>query len=184
MSSIRRDTDKYWFEGVGYESLQELLEKVPDPYDENGRIWFDGASFDSKKELLNAYEGEDDVRALSMLFTTTPTIAGEEIEKALGMVSADCAYGMNVFRDIFASVRDFVGGRSKATEKVLRDAKGVVKQEMAKQAVEMGAEAIVGLTFDVTEMGGGLKVGMLLVSGTGTAVKFVRAADPASERGN
>ena len=162
----------------------DLMKAMKIEYRGSGKYYWNGDFFDDYDAVLRAAdESVEPSKSLNFLFSTTHSIEGKGVPEVLGVVAADCAYGMNVFRDIFASVRDFVGGRSKATEKVLRDAKDVVKQEMAEQAVEMGAEAIVGLAFDVTEMGGGLKAGMLLVSGTGTAVKFVRAADPASERG-
>ena len=85
---------------------------------------------------------------------------------------ADCAYGMNVFRAIFSAMRDLLGGRPKAVEKVIRDAKIAAQQEMSEQALAKGANAIVAVAFDFNELDGGGKHGMLFVGGTGTAVKL------------
>jgi uncharacterized protein YbjQ (UPF0145 family) len=135
--------------------------------------WWKGNAFDNYESALRAADASSRViPKIDMLFTTTPTVAGREIEKAIGMVSADCAYGMNVFRDMFAGLRDLVGGRSQSVEKILKDAKKTVQTEMAQQALDLGADAIVSVDFDFNELDGGGKNGMLLVSGTGTAVKL------------
>ena len=69
-----------------------------------------------------------------MLVTTTPIIEGKRIVKYYGIVSGETIIGANVFRDLFASIRDIVGGRSGAYEEVLRMAKDTALQEMQAQA--------------------------------------------------
>lgn len=59
-----------------------------------------------------------------MLLTTTNTIEGKQIKKYLGIVSGEAIIGANLFRDIFAGIRDIVGGRTSSYEEVLREAKG------------------------------------------------------------
>ena len=79
-----------------------------------------------------------------MLITTTPTIEGKRITNYYGIVSGETIIGANVFRDLFASIRDIVGGRSGSYEEVLREAKETALREMQDQAARMGANAVIG----------------------------------------
>ncbi len=105
-----------------------------------------------------------------MIIVTTPNLEGRRISKYLGLVSGDAVLGANIFRDLFAGIRDIVGGRSAAYEKELRQAKRLALVEMMDEATELGANAVVGvdLDYETIEMGSG--GGMLMVSATGTAV--------------
>lgn len=107
-----------------------------------------------------------------VILTTSFEVAGREIESEIDMITAECAYGMNIFRDFFAGIRDLVGGRSKAVEKVLRDARTTVFDELRLQAEELGADAVIAVDLDYHELTGGGKGGMLLVVATGTAVRL------------
>ena len=105
-----------------------------------------------------------------MLIVTTPSVEGRRIARHLGLVTGDAILGANIFRDLFAGIRDVVGGRSAAYERELREAKRIALEEMSAQARELGANAVVGvdLDFETITMGGG--GGMLMVSASGTAV--------------
>ena len=103
-----------------------------------------------------------------MLVVTTHTIEGKKIKQYLGIVSSEAILGANIFKDIFASIRDIVGGRSAAYEKELRKAKGIALAEMTEQAGQLGANAIVGVDLDYESLAVGN--GMLMVIATGTAV--------------
>jgi uncharacterized protein YbjQ (UPF0145 family) len=105
-----------------------------------------------------------------MLLTTTSVIDGKQIVKYHGLVSGEAILGANIFRDLFAGVRDIVGGRSASYEKELRRAKDLALQEMTEQAQAMGANAIVGIDLDYETVGQGGS--MLMVSANGTAVTF------------
>ena len=83
-----------------------------------------------------------------MLVVTTHSIEGKKIKQYLGIVSAEAILGANIFKDIFASIRDIVGGRSAAYEKELKKAKGIALAEMTEQASQLGANAIVGVDLD------------------------------------
>ncbi|MBD3167974.1 MAG: heavy metal-binding domain-containing protein, partial [candidate division Zixibacteria bacterium] len=83
-----------------------------------------------------------------MLMTTTPNFDERKIVQYMGLVNGDAIMGANLFRDIFARVRDVVGGRSAAYEKELRRAKEIALEEMQSQAQAMGANAIVGIDLD------------------------------------
>ena len=105
-----------------------------------------------------------------MLIVTTPSVEGRRVARHLGLVTGDAILGANIFRDLFAGIRDIVGGRSAAYERELREAKRIALEEMSAQARELGANAVVGvdLDFETITMGGG--GGMLMVSASGTAV--------------
>jgi uncharacterized protein YbjQ (UPF0145 family) len=105
-----------------------------------------------------------------MLTVTTPTVSGHRIVKHFGIVSGEAILGANIFRDLFASIRDIVGGRSAAYEQELRKAKAIAIQEMQQQASELGATAVVGVDLDYETIQVGASGGMLMVSASGTAV--------------
>jgi len=103
-----------------------------------------------------------------MIITTTPDIAAKQIKQYLGIVTGEAVMGTNMFRDLFAKVRDIVGGRSGAYEKELKKAREIALQEIEAGAVELGANAIVGVDIDYEVLGA--DNGMLMVSISGTAV--------------
>ncbi|MGH2768392.1 MAG: heavy metal-binding domain-containing protein [Actinomycetota bacterium] len=104
-----------------------------------------------------------------MLVTTTPTVEGRRIVEYYGLVSGEAILGANIFRDLFAGIRDIVGGRSAAYERELRTAKELAVSEMSEQAESMGANAVVAVDLDYETVGGG---SMLMVSASGTAVRI------------
>ena len=103
--------------------------------------------------------------------TTTPTYPNLEIEEVKGVITSECVFGMNVFRDFFAGMTDFFGGRSEASQKVLRDARETCLNELKKEAYELGADGVIGIDLDYSEISGKGK-GMLFLVASGTAVKF------------
>jgi uncharacterized protein YbjQ (UPF0145 family) len=103
-----------------------------------------------------------------MIITTTPNIEGKRIKEYLGIVTGEAVVGANLFRDLFAGLRDIVGGRSGAYEKELRKARNLAFEEITEAAQELGANAIVGVDIDYEVLGE--KNGMLMVSVSGTAV--------------
>jgi len=107
-----------------------------------------------------------------MIVTTTPDIQGKNITKYFGLVSGEAILGANIFKDIFASITDIVGGRSATYEKELRTAKDLAVKEMIDQAQAMGANAVVGVDLDYETIGSGGHGGMLMVSACGTAVVY------------
>jgi uncharacterized protein YbjQ (UPF0145 family) len=103
-----------------------------------------------------------------MLMTTTSVVEGKPVSRYLGVVTGEAIIGANVFRDLFASVRDIVGGRSATYERGLAEAREVAMQEMPERAQQLGANAIIGIDVDYEVMG--QNNGMLMVSVSGTAV--------------
>lgn len=105
-----------------------------------------------------------------MIITTTPNIEGKNITQYLGIVTGEAVVGANLFRDLFASVTDIVGGRSGAYEKEFRKAREIAFEELESAARQQGANAVVGVDLDYEVLGE--KNGMLMVSVSGTAVKI------------
>ncbi len=103
--------------------------------------------------------------------TTAFSVANREIEREIEIVSAECAFGMNIFRDFFAGMTDIFGGRSKATQNVLRDARQRVLMELKQEALSVGADAVLGVNLDYNEFSGKGK-GMLFLVASGTALKL------------
>jgi uncharacterized protein YbjQ (UPF0145 family) len=104
-----------------------------------------------------------------LIVTTTDGIEGRKVTVYLGVVTGEAVLGANIFKDLFAGIRDIVGGRSAAYEGELRKAKDTALQEMAERARELGADAVVGVDLDYEAIGSG---NMLMVSANGTAVKI------------
>ena len=103
-----------------------------------------------------------------MILSTTPQIEGHPIREYKGVVTGETIIGANVFKDLFAGIRDIVGGRAGSYEKVLIEAKDTSMQEMMQRAMAMGANAIVGIDIDYETVGESNS--MLMVSTSGTAV--------------
>jgi uncharacterized protein YbjQ (UPF0145 family) len=107
---------------------------------------------------------------LPMIIVTTPSLEGHRITRYLGLVSGEAILGANIFRDMFAGIRDIVGGRSAAYEQELRKAKAIALDEMQEDAQRLGGNAIVGVDLDYETITMGSGGGMLMVSASGTAV--------------
>ena len=100
-----------------------------------------------------------------MIVTTTPSIEGKNIRKYHGVVVGEAILGANVFRDIFASITDIVGGRSASYEQELGKARDIALHELEERARNFGANAVVGVDLDYEVINN-----MLMVSASGTAV--------------
>lgn len=107
-----------------------------------------------------------------MLVVTTPNVPGREVAETLGMVSGEAILGANIFKDLFAGIRDIVGGRSAAYEKELRRAKEIAVQEMENECAALGGDAILSVDLDYESLQIGQGGNMLMVSASGTAVKL------------
>lgn len=103
-----------------------------------------------------------------MLVSTTPTIEGKRITKYCGVIAGEAILGANIFKDLFAGIRDLVGGRSGTYERELQRAREIALKELQERAQELGANAVVGVDIDYEVLGSGAS--MLMVSVSGTAV--------------
>lgn len=102
--------------------------------------------------------------------TTASILEGFRVVETIDVISAECVFGMNIFRDFFASVTDVFGGRSRATQKVLRDARKRCLDELRYEAREVGANAVIAVDLDYSEFSGHGK-SMLFLVASGTAVR-------------
>ena len=105
-----------------------------------------------------------------MLKTTTPTLEGRPIRQYHGVVTGEAIIGANIFKDMFASIRNVVGGRAGAYESTLSDARDAAMEDMGEAAAKLGANAIVGIDIDYEVLGA--DNGMLMVCVSGTAVSI------------
>jgi uncharacterized protein YbjQ (UPF0145 family) len=105
-----------------------------------------------------------------MLITTTSSVDGRPVQEYLGIINAQSIIGANIFKDIFAGLRDVFGGRSKTYEKVLEQAKEDALRELSEKAQALGANAVIGVDLDFETVGGGGS--MLMVIASGTAVRL------------
>jgi len=103
-----------------------------------------------------------------MQLTTTPSIEGRRITKYCGVIAGEAILGANLFKDLFAGIRDLVGGRSATYERELQRAREIALEELQQRAQELGANAVVGIDLDYEVLGQGGS--MLMVSASGTAV--------------
>ena len=103
-----------------------------------------------------------------MIITTTSIIEGKPVQEYLGIINAQSIIGANIFKDIFAGLRDVFGGRSKTYERVLEEAKEDALRELTQKAQAMGANGILAVALDFETVGGS----MLMVIATGTAVRI------------
>jgi uncharacterized protein YbjQ (UPF0145 family) len=105
-----------------------------------------------------------------MITSTTNSIEGRQIAEYKGIVTGEAILGTNIFRDIFAGIRDIVGGRSGSYEKSLREAREIALAEMQDEAARQGANAVIGVDLDYENISAGGNSSMLMVSASGTAV--------------
>lgn len=104
-----------------------------------------------------------------MIVTTTPSVEGRPVQTYLGVVTGEAILGANIFRDLFAGVRDIIGGRSGSYEHVLREAREAALREMQDEARKLGADAVIGVDLDYETVSQGT---MLMVTCSGTAVRL------------
>ena len=105
-----------------------------------------------------------------MILSTTNNIDGNTVKNYLGIVTGETIIGANIVKDVFASIRDIVGGRSGSYEKVLREAKDTALKEMTENAKRLNADAILGVDLDYETVGN--RGGMLMVTASGTAINL------------
>ena len=111
-------------------------------------------------------------KAINAVILTTETYPQDiQILERIEIVTAECAFGMNIFKDLFAGVRDIVGGRSEAVQKTMRDARRTALYELKKEAHEVGANAVIGVDLDYVELSAAGSMVMLVASGTAVKIE-------------
>jgi uncharacterized protein YbjQ (UPF0145 family) len=105
-----------------------------------------------------------------MIITTTTSVEGRPVQEYVGIVTGEAILGANIFKDLFAGIRDIVGGRSGAYEEELRKARTIALDELGEAARQIGADAVIGVDLDYETVGQGGS--MLMVTASGTAVRL------------
>ena len=121
-----------------------------------------------EQELKDATKLSSEIQAILLTTETAPSL---KITKRIEIVTAEVAYGMNIFKDLFAGVRDIVGGRSEAVQGTMRDARRTALYELKKEAHSVGANAVVGVDLDYVELSGSSNMVMLVASGTAVIIE-------------
>ena len=127
------------------------------------------ARLEAKRLADATYTEEND--AINAVVLTTETAPSLKISKRIEIVTAECAFGMNIFKDLFAGVRDIVGGRSEAVQKTMRDARKTALFELKREAHLVGANAVVGVDLDYVELSAAGSMVMLVASGTAVVIE-------------
>lgn len=107
-----------------------------------------------------------------MIVSTTTAIDGSPVSEYVGVVTGEAVLGANLFRDLFAGLKDITGGRSAGYERSLREARETATGQMVAEAERMGADAVIGVDVDYESIQVGQGGSMLMVSASGTAVKL------------
>lgn len=134
-----------------------------------------GKSEEKIQELIDNKQFDElpteviDQIAKDLIVTTEFSMAEYTVTQRIEVITAECVFGMNLFKDFFAGIRDIFGGRSSSSQKVLRDARRTCLTELRREALIVGANAIVGVDLDYSEISGDGK-SMLFVVVSGTAV--------------
>jgi uncharacterized protein YbjQ (UPF0145 family) len=122
----------------------------------------------NEQTLKDAARLTNEIEAILLTTETAPNL---NITKRIEIVTAEVAYGMNIFKDLFAGVRDIVGGRSEVVQKTMRDARRTALYELKKEAHSVGANAVVGVDLDYVELSSGSNMVMLVASGTAVVIE-------------
>ena len=123
----------------------------------------------NKTEKIENFE-KNKFKILQSIVITSETSV-ENVEKRIDFVSAQCVYGLNIVKDLFAGIRNIVGGRIKSIEDPLAEAKNTIIETLKEEAYFAGGNAVIGIKIEHTynNAGGGNMVSIL---GTGTIVKL------------
>ena len=175
------------FNNIPIKELEEIINKKSSEYTSEA-IELAKSIFEKKADEIGyqkeGYEEIEETPHLSRLgleeriqllsgkikLTTAPSLEGYKIVETIDIVTAECVFGMNIFRDFFAGMSDLFGGRSKASQKILRDARIQCLNELRIEANELDANAVIAVDLDYSEISGKGK-GMLFLVASGTAVK-------------
>ena len=142
--------------------------KSPEP--DMCRACYENPNHVQEKNLRNQTQ-QDRLEAIESVLLTTEAALNLNIVERIEIVTAEVAYGMNIFKDLFAGVRDIVGGRSNAVQNTLRDARRTALYELKKEAFNVGANAVVGVDLDYVELSAAGSMVMLVASGTAVRIE-------------
>jgi uncharacterized protein YbjQ (UPF0145 family) len=172
------------FNNIPIKELEEIINNKSSDYTPEAIDLAKSISEKRAEKIGSHQEGDEEVEDIPHLespeyvkllndrikLTTAPTLEGYKVIETLDVITAECVFGMNIFRDFFAGMSDFFGGRSKASQKVLRDSRILCLNELRMEAYKLGGNAVIAIDLDYSEISGKGK-GMLFLVASGTAVK-------------
>ena len=134
-------------------------------------------SLEDLSERSTVISAEIHAKASHVILTTAPSLEGYRILETIGIVSSECAFGMNLIEDLFVGLSDIFGGRSETSQQVLRAARVTCLRELKTEAAALDANAVIAVNLNYSEFSGKNK-SMLFLVGTGTAVRVQRLDEP------
>jgi uncharacterized protein YbjQ (UPF0145 family) len=134
-------------------------------------LGFEGRQIAEDSAVGIQIEQERHAEIEAVILTTETYPKRFEITDTIEVVTAECAFGMNIFKDLFAGVRNITGGRSEAVQKTMRDSRRTALYELKKEAYEVGANAVVGVDLDYVELSAAGNMVMLVASGTAVRIQ-------------
>lgn len=141
-----------------------------------------GIASDASDAILSAMNAEREM-IQSVIVTTTPSLDGYRVTKVIDIISAECVFGMNIFKDFFTGLTDFFGGRSETSQKVLKEARQLCIRELKTEAYQLGANAVIGVDLDYSEFTGqGKSMLFLVASGTAVVIEKINAPNDATRK--
>jgi uncharacterized protein YbjQ (UPF0145 family) len=156
------------------EVYNSILSQYPESKEaEYARNQIENINNMSEKDKLKMELKKEENENLNVILTTAPFLEGYEIEQTINIITSECVLGMNMFKDLFASITDIVGGRSGTIQKSLREAREQCLYELKNEAASCGANAVIAVDLDYSEISGGGK-SMLFLVASGTAVKVIK----------
>ena len=170
MTTEKTQDEKYTQDGITFKSKEDWEKYTSDSkaFIEKTQEVAEKAKADADRAVTAALEADN------IILTTENNPQDFFVEERIEIITAECVLGMNIFRDFFAGITDFFGGRSEASQKVLRDARKLCILELKKEAYRVGGNAIIGIDLDYSEISGKGK-GMLFLVASGTAVKVEKS---------
>ena len=162
MTTEKTQDEKYTQDGINFKSKEKWAEKYLNEY-------LNKTLNTDKERIVERAEVTEEIA--NIILTTENNPQDLFVEERIEIITAECVYGMNIFRDLFARARDIVGGRSVASQKILRDARKICLSELKIEAHSLGADAVIGVDLDYSEFSGSGK-SMLFIVASGTAVKL------------
>ena len=157
----------------GWEALGNLCDACHTQNSQEGKPT--GLTMATEQQKVATVVKQEEAKRLEQqintILLTTETATNLKIIKRIEIVTAECAFGMNIFKDLFAGVRDIVGGRSEAVQKTMRDARRTALYELKREAHLVGANAVVGVDLDYVELSSAGSMIMLVASGTAVVIE-------------
>jgi len=128
---------------------------------------------DERSKADQAAEVESNRRdsEIRQVLLTTEVATDLRILRRIDIITAECAFGINLLKDLLVNMRDIFGGRSETLQKLMKDSRQVALDELRREAYLLGGNAVVGVNLTYTQVSSAGSAMILLVA-SGTAVEL------------